>query len=141
MRAQAAAKSIRIDLAASGAVPVRAERGLLLRAIVNLGNNAVKYSPPDTTVLVSVSAQGDTARCSVRDQGYGIGEQDQKRLFERFARFSSAGQPQEKGLGLGLAFTKTVVERHEGQMNVTSQLGAGSEFGFVLPLAAAPGGQ
>lgn len=141
IRAQAAAKSIRIDLAASGAVPVRAERGLLLRAIVNLGNNAVKYSPPDTTVLVSVSAQGDTARCSVRDQGYGIGEQDQKRLFERFARFSSAGQPQEKGLGLGLAFTKTVVERHEGQMNVTSQLGAGSEFGFVLPLAAAPGGQ
>ena len=137
VRTQAEAKSILVDFAGSGAAPVRADRRLLARAIVNLANNAVKYSPPDTTILVSVSVAGNQARCSVRDQGYGISEKDQKRLFERFARFSTAGQPQEKGIGLGLAFVKTVVERHEGHMSVSSKPGAGSEFGFALPLAAA----
>ena len=135
MKSQAAAKSIRVAFAADRALPLRADRGLLLRAIVNLANNAIKYSPADTEILVSASAEGEHARCSVRDQGYGISEKDQKRLFERFARFSTAGQPKQKGIGLGLAFVKTVVERHEGRMSVTSKPGAGSEFGFVLPLA------
>ncbi len=137
VQAQAAAKSIRIEFSGNGALPLYADRGLLLRAIVNLANNAVKYSPPDTTVSVTASAERNLARCAVRDQGYGISEKDQKRLFERFARFSNSGQPEEKGMGLGLAFVKTVVERHEGRMSVTSKPGAGSEFGFVLPLAAA----
>ena len=139
VKAQAEAKSIRVDFSGSGAAPVRAERGLLLRAIVNLSNNAVKYSPPDTTILVLVAVEGNEVRCTVRDQGYGISEKDQKRLFERFARFSTMGQPQEKGIGLGLAFVKTVVERHGGRMSVSSKPGAGSEFGFVLPLALAAG--
>lgn len=136
VHAQAAAKSVRVEFAGVGALPLYADRKLLLRAIVNLATNAIKYSPPDTTVAISVRAEGDQARCSVRDQGYGISEKDQQRLFERFTRFSSAGQPQEKGIGLGLAFVKTVIERHQGRMSVTSTLGAGSEFAFVLPLAA-----
>ncbi|MBE0614416.1 MAG: CHASE2 domain-containing protein [Burkholderiales bacterium] len=139
VKAQAEAKSIRVDFSGSGAAPVRAERGLLVRAIVNLCNNAVKYSPRDTTILVSVAVEKNEVRCTVRDQGYGISEKDQKRLFERFARFSTKGQPQEKGIGLGLAFVKTVVERHDGRMSVSSKPGAGSEFGFVLPLAGAAG--
>lgn len=139
VQAQAAAKSIRVEFTGGSALPLYADRELLLRAIVNLADNAIKYSPPDTTVLVSVSVENNQARCAVRDQGYGIGEKDQKRLFERFARFSIAGQPQEKGIGLGLAFVKTVIERHEGRMSVTSKPGAGSEFGFVLPLASAAG--
>ena len=139
VRAQAAAKSIGVEVAGGDAVPVRADRGLLLRAIVNLANNAIKYSPRDTTIVVSVSAANNQARCAVRDQGYGISEKDQKRLFERFARFSTHGQPQEKGIGLGLAFVKTVVERHAGRMSVSSRPGAGSEFAFVLPQAANSG--
>ncbi|MBK5104689.1 MAG: CHASE2 domain-containing protein, partial [Burkholderiales bacterium] len=135
VRAQAAAKAIGVDFAAAGAAPVHADRALLVRAIVNLAGNAVKYSPRNTTILVSVSAEATMARCTVRDQGYGISEKDQKRLFERFARFSTAGQPQEEGIGLGLAFVKTVVERHGGRMRVASTPGAGSEFGFELPLA------
>lgn len=135
--AQATAKSIGMEIVDAGAVVVHAERQLLLRAIVNLTNNAIKYSPPDSRVSISVSANDTEARCAVRDQGYGISEKDQKRLFQRFARFSSAGQPKEKGIGLGLAFVKTVVERHGGRMTVTSAPGAGSEFGFELPLAPA----
>ena len=135
VRAQATTKSIRIEFAAGGTLPIEADRTLLLRAIVNLVNNAVKYSPPHTTVTVAASAQGEEACCLVRDRGYGISEADQQRLFERFARFSGAGQPQEKGIGLGLALVKTVIERHRGHMRVTSKLGAGSEFGFLIPLA------
>ena len=135
VQAQAQAKSIRVEFAGEGAVSVRADKGLLQRALVNLINNAVKYSPADTTVTVSASIEGGQARCGVRDQGYGISEKDQQRLFQRFARFSTPGQPQEKGVGLGLTFVKTVVDRHHGEMRVSSKPGEGSEFGFVLPAA------
>lgn len=134
VQAQAQAKSIQVEFAGGEPVPVQADRALLVRVIVNLVNNAVKYSPPETTVTVSASVSGGRARCGVRDQGYGISPEDQKRLFERFARFSQPGQPQEKGIGLGLAFVKTVIDRHRGEMQVTSEPGKGSEFGFVLPL-------
>ncbi len=134
VQSQAEAKGMRVEASAVEAVVVRADRALLVRSLVNLINNAVKYSPPDTTVTVSARLQGREAHCGVRDQGYGISEADQQRLFERFARFSQPGQPQEKGVGLGLAFVKTVIDRHHGEMRVTSKLGEGSEFGFVLPL-------
>jgi len=135
VRTQAAAKAIEVDFVSAGPAPVHADRALLVRAIVNLAGNAVKYSPRNTTILVSVSAETTMARCTVRDQGYGINEKDQERLFERFARFSTAGQPREEGIGLGLAYVKTVIERHDGHMRVASTPGAGSEFGFELPLA------
>jgi len=133
VQAQAQAKSIRVECSAEHAVPVRGDAGLLRRALVNLINNAVKYSPANTTVTVSTALEEGKARCSVRDQGYGISEADQQRLFQRFARFSTPGQPQEKGVGLGLSFVKMVIERHHGEMRVNSTAGAGSEFGFVLP--------
>lgn len=133
VKAQALAKSIRVEYAGEEALPVRADHALLVRVLVNLINNAVKYSPPDTVVTVTAAREAGKARCSVRDQGYGISEANQKRLFERFARFSTPGQPVEKGVGLGLSFVKTVIERHHGEMRVSSQPGAGSEFGFVIP--------
>ncbi|MSQ71081.1 MAG: CHASE2 domain-containing protein [Betaproteobacteria bacterium] len=140
IRTQAEAKSIRMEFESGEAAPVRGDRRLLGRGIVNLANNAVKYSPAGSRVTVTVAtisgAQGAQVRCEVRDQGYGISEKDQQRLFERFARFSTPGQPQEKGIGLGLAFVKTVIERHDGRMTVSSVPGAGSTFGFVLPRAA-----
>jgi signal transduction histidine kinase len=137
VRTQAAAKSIGMVFAGSEPAPVRGDRRLLERAIVNLANNAVKYSPGGSPVTVSVGVDGTQVRCLVRDQGYGISEKNQQRLFERFARFATADQPREKGIGLGLAFVKTVIERHEGEVTVTSAVGVGSTFGFVLPRAAA----
>jgi CHASE2 domain-containing sensor protein/signal transduction histidine kinase len=137
VRTQATAKSIGMVFAGSEPAPVRGDRRLLERAIVNLANNAVKYSPAGSPVTVSVGVDGTQVRCLVRDQGYGISEKNQQRLFERFARFATADQPREKGIGLGLAFVKTVIERHEGEVTVTSAVGVGSTFGFVLPRAAA----
>ena len=136
VQAQALAKSIRVEYSGEDAVPVRADKALLVRTLVNLINNAVKYSPADTVVTVAVAMEGGRAHCTVRDQGYGISEANQKRLFERFARFSTPGQPVEKGVGLGLSFVKMVIDRHHGEMRVSSQPGAGSEFGFVIPTAS-----
>lgn len=132
VRPQAASKNIAVTLAASDPITVRVDRALLVRAFVNLLNNAVKYSPENTEVTLLVSIEGNALRCAVRDQGYGISEADMGRLFERFARFSTPGQPQAKGIGLGLAFVKAVIERHGGRLEVSSTVGKGSEFAFVL---------
>lgn len=132
---QASAKNLRLRIESPQQVPFRADRALLTRALINLLNNAVKYSPENTEVTLAVSADAGRVRCAVRDQGYGISESDLGRLFERFARFSNPGQPKAQGIGLGLAFVKAAVERHGGRLEVRSTVGTGSEFAFTLESA------
>lgn len=131
-------KSIKVAMQWDGEpVPVAADKPLLLRAITNLLTNAVKYSPENTTVTVTVAAREVAGQmrhvCEVADQGYGISAEDQARLFERYRRFSAPGQPKAQGAGLGMAFVKTVVEKHGGHIAVASTLGKGSTFTLVLP--------
>ena len=138
----ASQKSIRLDLRWDGEpVPVLADRPLLLRAIINLLTNAVKYSPGETTVTIEVAVREVDGRpmhvCAVADQGYGMSEENQARLFERFRRFSEPGQPTAHGAGLGMAFVKTVVEKHGGGIGVISKSGQGSTFTLFLPSVAA----
>lgn len=109
------------------------DRGMLTRAIINLINNAIKYSPANTTVTCRVARVGDTWCLSVRDQGRGISPEDQTRLFQRFARFGAGDATDEPGVGLGLAFTKTVVDRHQGRIVFESTLGQGSHVQIFLP--------
>jgi signal transduction histidine kinase len=96
--------------------------------------NAVKYSPPNTRVMVTIAA-GAPRRidCTIRDEGYGLSEEAQVQLFERFRRFRAPGQPQESGAGLGMAFVKTVVTRHGGDVGVQSELGRGTALTVSLP--------
>lgn len=122
---QAAAKGVHVRIDSPAQVPFRADRALLTRALINLLNNAVKYSPGGTEVLLSITLEAGRLRCVVRDRGYGISEADLGRLFERFARFSSPGQPRAQGIGLGLAFVKAAIERHGGSLDVASTEGAG----------------
>jgi len=74
--------------------------------------------------------------CRVTDQGYGMSEDNLAHLFERFRRFSRPGQPKAQGAGLGMAFVKTVVEKHGGRIQVESRLDHGSSFTLELPPAA-----
>ncbi len=129
---QAASKGVQLRIESPAQVPFRADRTLLTRALINLLNNAVKYSPENTVVTLVVLMDGGRLRCVVRDQGYGISEADLGRLFERFARFSNPGQPKAQGIGLGLAFVKAAIERHGGRLDVKSTVGTGSEFAFTL---------
>jgi signal transduction histidine kinase len=132
---QARAKRIRVETQFDGDLHwIRADRSLMTRAITNLLNNAVKYSPADTVVQVSVaSSEPERIACRIVDQGYGMGEEARAHLFERFRRFRVPGQPPTHGTGLGMALVKTVVTRHEGDVNVESEAGRGTAVTVVLP--------
>ncbi len=119
--------------------PVRVDRALMTRALINLISNAINYSPVGTRITCSVkllemAAGGQYIVCSVRDQGYGIAPPDRAKLFQRFQRMSAPGQPRHDGIGLGLVFVKTVVERHGGQISFNSRLEHGTTFTITLPL-------
>ncbi len=105
---------------------------LLRRAITNLLTNAIKYSREGAPISVELACEGDTAIIRVSDQGIGIPEDDQRRLFEPFHRASNVGQIQ--GTGLGLAITRQAVERHGGSISVESQVGVGTTFSVRLPI-------
>ncbi|PLZ01702.1 histidine kinase [Burkholderia sp. WAC0059] len=143
---QAQAKGIQIDvpLGAGGTASagwVHADRSLMARALVNVLNNAVKYSPPATRIVCTIgAARGMPARvvCSISDQGYGIAPEDQARLFEPFRRFHEKGRPEVEGVGLGMVFVKTVVSRHGGDVFVESEPGKGTTLTFSLPGLDAP---
>jgi signal transduction histidine kinase/CheY-like chemotaxis protein len=102
--------------------------------VANLVGNAVKYGQ-GKPVEVEVSAEGDRALITVRDQGIGIGKPEQARIFDRFERAASVGQ--YGGFGLGLWIARQVVEASGGQISVKSELGKGSEFTAALPRGVA----
>ncbi len=116
-------------------VPVSADRDLLVRTVVNLLTNAVKYSAPDTSTTISVLASEGWHTIRVADEGYGISAEDLPHLFDRYRRFQSPGQPKASGAGLGMAFVKTVVERHRGRIDVESAPGVGTSITIYLPPA------
>jgi CHASE2 domain-containing sensor protein/nitrogen-specific signal transduction histidine kinase len=117
------------------------DRSLMTRALVNILNNAVKYSPPDTRIVCSLHCETPTVvpgalrrvSCTIRDQGYGIPKEQQAGLFERFRRFHATERPEVGGAGLGMAFVKTVVARHGGEVDVVSAPGEGTAFTIRLP--------
>ncbi|MEA4882402.1 MAG: PAS domain-containing protein [Clostridia bacterium] len=107
------------------------------RMVMNLVSNALKYSPSDSEVLVSVARNGNEAVVSVVDKGDGVSPEDAVRIFEKYYR-SREARDRCEGLGLGLYITKALVEAHGGRIWLTSALGAGSTFTFALPLEEDP---
>ena len=105
---------------------------MLERALINLLTNAIKYSPPQTTVTVRLSREGDYYRCCVADEGYGIKAESLPVLFDRFKRIANPEHADTTGAGLGLAFVDAVVTRHGGTISVDSTPGKGSVFCFSL---------
>jgi PAS domain S-box-containing protein len=100
--------------------------------LVNLLTNAVRYSPENGSIEIAVEQQNGSVNFSVTDSGPGISEEEQRKLFQPYRR---AAGDKTKGTGLGLAISKEFVEAHGGRIWVKSQPGAGSTFGFSLPLA------
>lgn len=112
------------------------DHALVRRAICNLVDNAIKYSPPGGQVQLSVSAGNeDTWDLVVQDAGPGIAPDEQRRLFQPFFRTGQAHRSDVQGAGLGLAFVKTVAQRHGGRVSVHSETGAGARFTLTLPKA------
>jgi PAS domain S-box-containing protein len=107
----------------------------LQQVIQNLLHNAIKYSPPDRPISILVERVGDHVRLSVSDQGIGIPEAAQERIFERFYRAENANQEYGGGMGIGLYIVRQIVLLHGGRIEVQSQIGAGSSFIVWLPLS------
>ncbi|GAA4031870.1 CHASE2 domain-containing protein [Actimicrobium antarcticum] len=124
----------------SESFPVRVDRGLMTRALANLLSNAINYSPEGTTIVCAMTARqglsGSRIACTITDQGYGIAAEDQIKLFQRFQRVDLPNQPRHDGIGLGLVFVKTVIERHHGEISFTSKVGIGTTFTVDLPVVA-----
>jgi len=113
--------------------PVLGDARALERVLVNLLDNAVKYSPPGGRVDVHLSADGDRARVSVRDQGYGIPKDALGRIWEEFFRVERGEAQRASGSGLGLALVRRTVEAHGGSVCVSSEIDRGSTFVVELP--------
>ncbi len=120
---------------------VMGDRDLLTRTLINLLSNAIKYSPPETQVSLNLLHDAGNWLFNVTDQGYGIADADLSKLFTRFSRLKHEGQPEEDGIGLGLVFVKTVIERHHGSIKVSSKTAqgeSGTTFAVRLPSAEPP---
>ena len=132
-RARAEAKHILIRIDCPDSLEVHADESLLTQALVNLTDNAIKYSPDNATVVLSGSATDAGIRIAVADNGPGIAEQYLSRLFERFYRVDKARSRKLGGTGLGLAIVKHIASVHQGQVDVEARIGRGSTFYILLP--------
>jgi heavy metal sensor kinase len=121
-------------------VEVEGDEGVVRRAVLNLVDNAVKYTEPGGSVRVRVVREGDLARVDVADTGVGIRPEECERIFERFYRVDRARVRSEGGAGLGLSIVRWAAEAHGGEATVRSEPERGSTFSIVLPLrgGAAP---
>jgi two-component system phosphate regulon sensor histidine kinase PhoR len=115
--------------------PVMADRQALIEALLNLLNNAHKYTGAEKRIAVSAAKDGASVVIEVADNGPGIGARDQKRIFEKFYRARDPLDRTIEGTGLGLAMVKHIVVGHGGRITVESELGKGATFRVVLPAA------
>ncbi|MCB0320676.1 MAG: ATP-binding protein, partial [Bdellovibrionales bacterium] len=127
-------RSITIQYQSHPPYEVLANSSLLEQAILNLIDNAVKYSEENSSVIVSCHQTDDFVEILVRDQGSGIEERHLPRLFERFYRVDKGRSRQMGGTGLGLAIVKHIAQAHGGRATVTSIVGEGSTFSIHLPI-------
>ena len=131
------AREIDVLVGSPTAAVVLGDEGQLVMALRNLLTNAIAYSPPGTRVAVAARASEGLVEVSVKDQGIGIPEAEQSRIFERFYRVDPARSRITGGTGLGLALVKHVCVNHGGECTVWSVEGEGSTFTLRLPLAPA----
>ncbi|MGB7328494.1 MAG: ATP-binding protein [Rubripirellula sp.] len=136
LKAQAEQNSIAIVTRVLAKMPiVFADREKLQAAIVNLVGNAVKYTPPGGEVVLRVAADERWVRIDVEDNGPGIPDDEQTKVFEKFYRCESTRTSEHRGNGLGLAFAREIARLHGGDLELRSTLGEGSVFTLQLPIA------
>jgi PAS domain S-box-containing protein len=107
----------------------------IAQVITNYLTNALKYSPPDSPVVVSVEKRADMVRVTVRDEGPGLSKRQQAQLWGLFQRVADIAQQDDarQGLGIGLYICRAIIEQHGGQVGVESRVGRGSAFWFTVP--------
>lgn len=115
-----------------GGVTAYADEDKLSQILMNLVDNAVKFTERGSVEIV-VEDRGSTVECRVRDSGIGIAPNDLPKIFDKFTQFGRKDGPGEKGTGLGLSIVKGLVELHQGEIRIESELGRGTTVLFTLP--------
>jgi signal transduction histidine kinase len=134
LKINAAKKNIKLKLElASQNIDMWFDSDQIIRVIINLLGNAIKFTQENGMVNIKVEDVGRFVKISVIDNGPGISEDDIGKIFDKFYSVAKAKSSGEKGTGLGLPIAKEIVELHKGRMWVDSQLGHGSRFSFMLP--------
>jgi len=132
-RVQSARKRQRLHLALAESCRIRADEEHLREIIANLVSNAVKFSPPDADIHVTLSMSDGRIRLQVRDEGPGFTAEELGKVFGKFQRLSARPTGGESSSGLGLYIVRQLVELHDGTVSVTSEEGRGSVFTVILP--------
>jgi PAS domain S-box-containing protein len=129
-------KEISIHLDCPAGLPsILANRQNMEEVFANLITNGIKYSPAGGSITISAANENEYLKIQVADTGYGISEEELDKIFARFYRVKDANTRQIQGTGLGLAIVKSIVESHHGKISVTSEVGRGTTFTVLLPLA------
>lgn len=131
VRASGAGDRLRTQIQADE--PVVCDADAIVRVLTNLFDNARKYSPPHSPIVVAVTSDAHRARFEVRDAGRGVAEADREAVFERFRRADDSGAP---GAGLGLYISRGLVRAHGGELEVGDAPEGGASFSFWLPVVA-----
>ncbi|MFZ5969304.1 MAG: MASE3 domain-containing sensor histidine kinase [Bacillota bacterium] len=103
------------------------------RVILNLLSNAIKFTKPEDFIWVNIYDKSESVIISIKDTGIGIPDEMQKRIFERFRQVESLATRKHEGTGIGLSLVKSIIEAHEGNISLISEIGKGSEFVIELP--------
>lgn len=113
---------------------VRADAKLVVQVVVNILNNAVKYTPPGAAIALTAEKQGNMAEVCISDTGNGIPDGEKREIFDKFYRGSSPVADNRRSLGLGLYLCRAIVEAHGGAIRVEDNVPHGAVFRFTLPL-------
>jgi two-component system phosphate regulon sensor histidine kinase PhoR len=124
--------TIRTDLTAVNPM-INADKVHLTNVLYNLIDNALKYSLDNPKVEIITQDADDGILISVKDNGIGVSKENQKKIFDKLFRVPTGNVHNVKGFGLGLSYVKIVVDRHEGDISVQSELNKGSTFNIYLP--------
>jgi len=127
-------KNIHIQSDLPDVAECRVDANKIGQVIDNLISNAIKFSESGTTIFISLKEQEGNMVFSVKDEGPGISDEDQAKLFQHFQKLSARPTAGESSSGLGLAISKKMIQAHHGSLNVTSQLGSGATFWFEIPI-------
>ena len=130
---KASEKNIHVEITCDSVLQVPMNAPLLEQAVINLIDNAIKYSDPGQTVHVTATGSNGEVVIEIRDQGCGISREHLPRVFERFYRVDKARSRKLGGTGLGLAIVKHIAQAHNGRATVESSVGHGSTFSIRLP--------
>ena len=127
-------RGVSVSIQAQDEVVAAGDRMLLRHAVLNLLDNAIKYSPEGGVIHVAVDCDGGAASIAIRDNGPGIPQAEQKRVFDRFYRLDKARSREQGGVGLGLSIAAWAIEAHGGRIELDSEPGQGCTFTIILSL-------